>query len=377
MGISRNLTLEQSNKVDNITVTSPINLDTVATDLSNKADLVAGKVPASQLPSYVEDVLEFANLAALPVTGETGKIYVTLDTNKIFRWTGSTYIEISADAGAPVTSVNTQIGAVVLDTDDVLEGATNKYYTEARVDANTNVAANTAARHSAATLNAGTTTQQAANLVGQEIELVEATPTTAGVMSGTDKSKLDGVTAGANNYTHPNHTGEVTSTGDGVQVLDPTAISNKPLITPASGMEVLVNDGGVLKKVDVSSLGGGETTVVEGGLVINGIITPPTLTADTNNYSPTDLEISAFIRQDTDADHDLTGLDTSNLANGQIVHIVNISTANKIKLVNNSSLSLAANRFLLKGDLTIEKNESVALWFDSISNRLRVYSANI
>lgn len=68
------------------------------TDLQNvlnlKADLVDGKVPSSQLPSYVDDVVEVANYAALPVTGEVGKIYITLDTNFIYRWTGSTYVEI-------------------------------------------------------------------------------------------------------------------------------------------------------------------------------------------------------------------------------------------------------------------------------------------
>lgn len=63
-------------------------------DLSTKADLVAGKVPSSQLPSYVDDVLEYANLAAFPVTGETGKIYVTLDTNFTYRWSGSAYVQI-------------------------------------------------------------------------------------------------------------------------------------------------------------------------------------------------------------------------------------------------------------------------------------------
>jgi len=56
-----------------------------------------GKVPSSQLPSYVDDVIEVANYAALPVTGETGKIYITLDTNNIYRWSGSVYVEISTD----------------------------------------------------------------------------------------------------------------------------------------------------------------------------------------------------------------------------------------------------------------------------------------
>ena len=65
------------------------------TALGLKADLVGGKVPSSQLPSYVDDIVEVANYAALPATGETGKIYVVLDTNKIYRWSGSAYIEIA------------------------------------------------------------------------------------------------------------------------------------------------------------------------------------------------------------------------------------------------------------------------------------------
>jgi hypothetical protein len=63
--------------------------------LDLKADLVDGKVPSSQLPSYVDDVIEVANYAALPVTGESGKIYITIDNNHIFRWTGSIYVEIT------------------------------------------------------------------------------------------------------------------------------------------------------------------------------------------------------------------------------------------------------------------------------------------
>jgi len=65
--------------------------------LDLKANLVGGKVPASELPSYVDDVVEVANYAALPATGETGKMYVTLDNNKIYRWSGSVYIEIAAN----------------------------------------------------------------------------------------------------------------------------------------------------------------------------------------------------------------------------------------------------------------------------------------
>jgi len=76
-----------------------------------------GKVPSAQLPSYVDDVIEAANYVSLPGTGETGKIYVTLDNNKTYRWSGSDYVEISASPGS---------------TDAVAEGSTNLYFTNAR-----------------------------------------------------------------------------------------------------------------------------------------------------------------------------------------------------------------------------------------------------
>lgn len=68
---------------------------TIDSMLSTKADLVGGLVPSAQLPSYVDDVLEYANLASFPVTGSTGKIYVSIATGLIYRWSGSAYVEIS------------------------------------------------------------------------------------------------------------------------------------------------------------------------------------------------------------------------------------------------------------------------------------------
>ena len=61
----------------------------------SKADLVGGKVPAAQLPSYVDDVLEYDTTSAFPETGEGGKIYVAKDTNLTYRWSGTQYVEIS------------------------------------------------------------------------------------------------------------------------------------------------------------------------------------------------------------------------------------------------------------------------------------------
>ena len=84
------------------------------------------KVPSAQLPSYVDDVLEYATKSALPATGESGKIYLVLadetrnNATEQYRWSGSTYSRIPTSPGS---------------TDEVTEGATRFYFTEARVSA--------------------------------------------------------------------------------------------------------------------------------------------------------------------------------------------------------------------------------------------------
>jgi hypothetical protein len=83
----------------------------------NYATLVNGEVPASQLPSYVDDIIEVANFNALPAVGESGKIYVTADNNKVYRWGGSSYVEIVASPQS---------------TDAVPEGVVNLYFTSQR-----------------------------------------------------------------------------------------------------------------------------------------------------------------------------------------------------------------------------------------------------
>lgn len=76
-----------------------------------------GKVPAAQLPAFVDDVLEATTFAALPATGSAGILYVTLNNNQVYRWSGSAYIQITASPGS---------------TDAVAEGAINLYFTAAR-----------------------------------------------------------------------------------------------------------------------------------------------------------------------------------------------------------------------------------------------------
>lgn len=75
-----------------------------------------GKIPSAQLPSYVDDVVEYVNQAAFPATGSTGILYIALDTNKQYRWGGSSYAQITSGA---VDSVNGKTGIVTIDVADI------------------------------------------------------------------------------------------------------------------------------------------------------------------------------------------------------------------------------------------------------------------
>lgn len=69
-----------------------------------------GKVPANQLPSYVDDVLEYGTFNTFPTTGEDGKIYVAQDTNLTYRWSGTRYVEISQSLALGETSTTAYPG---------------------------------------------------------------------------------------------------------------------------------------------------------------------------------------------------------------------------------------------------------------------------
>lgn len=69
-----------------------------------------GKIPNSQLPSYVDDVVEYATAGDFPETGETGKIYVATSTNLAYRWGGSDYVEISPSIALGETSATAYRG---------------------------------------------------------------------------------------------------------------------------------------------------------------------------------------------------------------------------------------------------------------------------
>lgn len=97
-----------------------------------------GKVPASQLPAYVDDVLEYDKQSSFPTTGEAGKIYVAKDTNKTYRWGGSAYVEISASLALGETTGTAYDGgkgaALAKSLSDLEQDLDENYYTSSDTD---------------------------------------------------------------------------------------------------------------------------------------------------------------------------------------------------------------------------------------------------
>jgi hypothetical protein len=127
----------------------------------NYATLVGGFVPSSQLPSFVDDVQEFANYTALSsATGESGKLYVTIDTRKLYRWSGTGYVEIASSPGS---------------TDSVTEGSTNLYFTTKR--------AADAAPVQSVNGKTGAVTIEAGGIAWSSVPTATTTTTNAGALS--------------------------------------------------------------------------------------------------------------------------------------------------------------------------------------------------
>lgn len=144
-----------------------------------------GKVPAAQLPSYVDDVLEFSTKAQFPQTGETGKIYVSKDTNLTYRWTGTQYLEISQSLALGETPSTAYSGDKGKANRDALNSMPTKITSYLTPTTSTGELVKINYKYAAKDgLNYGP-------LQDDNIDIPSATTTNAGAMSAIDKGRLD------------------------------------------------------------------------------------------------------------------------------------------------------------------------------------------
>lgn len=144
-----------------------------------------GKVPAAQLPSYVDDVLEFSTKAQFPQTGETGKIYVAKDTNLTYRWTGTQYLEISQSLALGETPSTAYPGD---------KGKANRNALNSMPTKLTSYLTPTTSTGELVKINYKYAAKDGLNygpLQDDNIDIPSATTTNAGAMSAIDKGRLD------------------------------------------------------------------------------------------------------------------------------------------------------------------------------------------
>lgn len=216
----------------------------------------SGIIPSAQLPSYVDDVIEVNTFSNLPGTGESGKIYIVQDTNLTYRWSGTGYVEISKSLALGETSSTAYPGYKGKATTDKLNRIPDKLITDT-----VNVNQST----TEAVLNFTTYRQEAQQVGRNTLTITSATRSQAGLMSSSDKTKLDGLKYQAgitsdinavqtNLETHINNKSnphKVTKNQVGLGNVDNTSDANKPISNAtqtALNGKFSATDGNALKQ---------------------------------------------------------------------------------------------------------------------------------
>lgn len=216
----------------------------------------SGIIPSAQLPSYVDDVIEVDTFSNLPGTGESGKIYIVQDTNLTYRWSGTDYVEISKSLALGETSSTAYSGDKGKATTDKLNRIPDKLITDT-----VNVNQST----TEAVLDFITYRQEAQQVGRNTLTITSATISQAGLMSSSDKTKLDGLKDQAgitsdinavqtNLETHINNKSnphEVTKDQVGLGNVDNTSDANKPISNAtqtALNGKFSATDGNALKQ---------------------------------------------------------------------------------------------------------------------------------
>lgn len=216
----------------------------------------SGIIPSAQLPSYVDDVIEVDTFSNLPGTGESGKIYIVQDTNLTYRWSGTDYVEISKSLALGETSSTAYPGDKGKATTDKLNRIPDKLITDT-----VNVNQST----TEAVLKFTTYRQEAQQIGRNTLTITSATTSQAGLMSSSDKTKLDGLKDQAgitsdinavqtNLETHINNKSnphKVTKTQVGLGNVNNTSDADKPISNAtqtALNGKFSATDGNALKQ---------------------------------------------------------------------------------------------------------------------------------
>lgn len=249
----------------------------------------SGKVPSTQLPSYVDDVIEINTFNNLPSTGESGKIYITQDTNLTYRWSGSAYTEISKSLALGETSSTAYPGDKGKSTTDIVNSLSDTLVNDVLVSQSNQDSVSLTVK--SITKNSTNKSNKLLLTDGEPVLLTDGSPIllaendglysqaddktitinqasafAAGVMSSSDKTKLDGLKSQAeidttinnvqnNLTTHINNKAnphQVTKEQVGLSNVDNTSDANKPISTATQNAlndKFSATEGNTLKQI--------------------------------------------------------------------------------------------------------------------------------
>lgn len=249
----------------------------------------SGIIPSAQLPSYVDDVIEVDTFSNLPGTGESGKIYITQDTNLTYRWSGSAYTEISKSLALGETSSTAYPGDKGKSTTDIVNSLSDTLVNDVLVSQSNQDSVSLTVK--SITKNSTNKSNKLLLTDGEPVLLTDGSPIllaendglysqaddktitinqasafAAGVMSSSDKTKLDGLKSQAeidttinnvqnNLTTHINNKAnphQVTKEQVGLSNVDNTSDANKPISTATQNAlndKFSATEGNTLKQI--------------------------------------------------------------------------------------------------------------------------------
>lgn len=249
----------------------------------------SGIIPSAQLPSYVDDVIEVDTFNNLPDTGESGKIYIVQDTNLTYRWSGTAYVEISKSLALGETSSTAYPGDKGKSTTDIVNSLSDTLVNDVLVSQSNQDSVSLTVK--SITKNSTNKSNKLLLTDGEPVLLTDGSPIllaendglysqaddktitinqasafAAGVMSSSDKTKLDGLKSQAeidttinnvqnNLTTHINNKAnphQVTKEQVGLSNVDNTSDANKPISTATQNAlndKFSATEGNTLKQI--------------------------------------------------------------------------------------------------------------------------------
>ena len=120
-----------------------------------------------------------------------------------------------------------------------------------------------------------------------------------------------------------------------------------------------------------------------GGAIVftdTGTVTPAAIGSNTDDYNPTEgaktIDDAVLLRLSTSGNYVITGLIAPVNYRGQIIYLVNVGS-NNLTLNDDDASSLAANRFFIGANKTLQSDEGITIVYDTVNQKWRGFGINI